>query len=190
MTDHRKERIMMKKTREMFVAAANLSLVRALCGGKIEVYASEDCTIVAGFVGKRAKPSMYYRFSTVEKAAEYADKWVDEESKKIKKVEAANSLVVGDVLVSSWGWEQTNIDFYEVVKVSGSFVTVREIKCNVVSRNANGGNVVPVPGEFIGDPIRRKVVSGWIPINSYAGAKKADITDLGDVREYSFTDYA
>ena len=69
-------------------------------------------------------------------------------------------------------------------------MTVREIKRNVVSRNANGGNVVPVPGEFIGDPIRRKVVSGWISINSYAGAKKADITDLGDVREYSFTDYA
>lgn len=181
---------MMKKTREMFVAAAKLSLVRSMCGGKVEIYASEDCNVVAGFVGKRAKPSMYYRFSSVEKAAEYADKWAADEAEKIKKDEEASSYVVGDVLVASWGWEQTNIDFYEVVKVSGSFVTVREIKRKIVSRNISGGDVVPVPGEFIGDPIRRKVVAGWISINSCIGARRAELTDLGDYRQYSFTNYA
>ena len=181
---------MMKKTREMFVAAAKLSLVRSLRGGKIEVYANEDCTVVAGFVGKRAKPSMYYRFPTVEKAGAYADKWVAVEDEKFKKDEEANAYVVGDVLVASWGWEQTNIDFYEVVKVSGSFITVREIEKKQVSTNMNGGAVVPIPGAFKGAPIRRKVSAGWISINSCVGARKAELTDLGDFREYSFTNYA
>ena len=32
------------------------------------------------------------------------------------------SLRVGDILYSSWGWEQTNIDFYQVIAIRGSAV--------------------------------------------------------------------
>ena len=30
--------------------------------------------------------------------------------------EFRRSLRVGDILYSSWGWEQTNIDFYQVIR--------------------------------------------------------------------------
>lgn len=171
---------MMKKTREMFVAAAKLSLVRALCGGKIEVYASEDCTIVAGFVGKRAKPSMYYRFSTVEKAAEYADKWVAEESEKIEKSAAANAAVkVGDLFVASWGWEQTAIDFYVVASVSGSMVSLKQLKARKEYSGSMVGKSYPIFGSEGDSPIiRRKLLAGGsratVKINSCAFADCAD----------------
>lgn len=173
---------MMKKTREMFVAAANLSLVRTLCGGKIEVYASEDCTIVAGFIGKRAKPSMYYRFSTVEKAGAYADKWVADEAEKIKKAEAV-SAKVGDLFVASWGWEQTAIDFYVVVSVSGSMVSLKQLKARKEYTGSMVGKSYPIFGSEGDSPIiRRKLLAGGsraaVRINSCAFADCADANDV------------
>ena len=34
----------------------------------------------------------------------------------------------GAILVDSWGWDQTNIDFYRITKRSGDFVTVEKLK--------------------------------------------------------------
>ena len=40
--------------------------------------------------------------------------------------EFRRSLRVGDILYSSWGWEQTNIDFYQVIAIRGSAVDLRQ----------------------------------------------------------------
>ena len=41
---------------------------------------------------------------------------------------------VGDLFVSSWGYEQTNVDYYQVVSVHGkSSVRVREVRPQLVS---------------------------------------------------------
>ncbi len=37
-------------------------------------------------------------------------------------------IVVGTIFVSSWGWEQTNVSFYQVQAVRGGFVIVRELQ--------------------------------------------------------------
>ena len=34
----------------------------------------------------------------------------------------------GDIFVSSWGYDQTNVDFYEVVKVAAKTVTLIPIE--------------------------------------------------------------
>lgn len=52
----------------------------------------------------------------------YAEEIRAEEPKEEpKKKETANALgvKVGDVFVNSWGWEQTNIDFWQVVELKG-----------------------------------------------------------------------
>jgi len=41
--------------------------------------------------------------------------------------EFRRSLRVGDILYSSWGWEQTNIDFYQVIAIRGSAVDLRQL---------------------------------------------------------------
>ena len=42
-----------------------------------------------------------------------------------------DTVSVGDVFVSSWGYEQTNVTFYQVLSVHGKkTVTVREIRAN------------------------------------------------------------
>ncbi|MCO4921779.1 hypothetical protein M1V64_25450 [Escherichia coli] len=42
------------------------------------------------------------------------------------------TVSVGDVFVSSWGYEQTNVNFYQVISVHGKkTVTVQEIRASV-----------------------------------------------------------
>ena len=52
---------------------------------------------------------------------------------------------VGDVLVSSWGYDQTNIDFWRVVGLTASGKSVRIVPAGqrVVERFTGGERVVP-----------------------------------------------
>ena len=81
---------------------------------------------------------------------------------------------VGDILYSSWGYDQTNIDFYEVRKVTGSMVVIQELEKRVVRDWGHTVNVVPVPGQYKEAPLRRKFGPSWrgdsyaVSINSFA----------------------
>lgn len=43
-----------------------------------------------------------------------------------------NQFQLGDVFVESWGYEQTNIDFYQVIKVNKASVILKKIAYNTV----------------------------------------------------------
>jgi hypothetical protein len=72
-------------------------------------------------------------------------------------------LEVGDIWNSSWGYDQTNVDFYQVVKVTAKTVTVRKIgkeTCELTGRFT--GTVTPVIDSF--DPRKaemRRTVRTW-----------------------------
>lgn len=86
----------------------------------------------------------------------------------------------GNILVSSWGYDQTNADFYEIVGRTSSMVLIREIDKKVVSQTETSARVVPVPGKFIGPVMKKKPTPGFRPntirvnINSYSGASTWD----------------
>ena len=55
-----------------------------------------------------------------------------------------HTLVVGDVLVSSWGYDQTNVDFYEVRRCVGKTeVEVAKAPSVVVSESVGAERVIP-----------------------------------------------
>ena len=60
------------------------------------------------------------------------------------------SLRVGDILYSSWGWEQTNIDFYQVVAIRGSAVDLRQLDQRTTEDGYMCGTTVPLPDVFKG----------------------------------------
>lgn len=86
-------------------------------------------------------------------------------------------MKVGDILKSSWGYEQTNVSFYQVVKATAKMLTVRRIGSEMESdaELSMSGKVVPKVGVFMegsrSEELRRKVLDGdTIKINSYAYA--------------------
>jgi hypothetical protein len=75
-------------------------------------------------------------------------------------------LKPGVILVSSWGYEQTNVDFYRVASVKKSTVTLEQLTNKVVSSDAwSSGRVIP--GDDIKAITKHIVRSACIRINSY-----------------------
>lgn len=136
------------------------------------------------FVGRAIKPTWQYRFRNAEQRnAEVVAtfKRVSEraEYKATKKAELAaikHDVKVGDIFKSSWGYDQTNIDFYEVTAVSGKTATFCAIKALADSDGYLSGNCVPAPGSFKGTPFKKLIQytsatsDPHIRINSFSNA--------------------
>ena len=78
---------------------------------------------------------------------------------------------VGDFFYTSWGWEQTNIDFYEVVALGAKSVKVRQVGVKVVEDHTSQEAVVPAAGHYIGE-VETKVLrpygeKGALAFSSY-----------------------
>ena len=92
---------------------------------------------------------IWYGYSTEEEAkaaiegkTASAAKAEPKATKKAEKPQAVNKfgVQVGDIFHSSWGYEQTNNDFFQVVELVGSSsVRVREVCPELVSREAMCG---------------------------------------------------
>lgn len=88
-----------------------------------------------------------------------------------------NMPKVGDIFVSSWGYEQTNIDFFKVVAVSKSGGPgVKIVKLGKVFLKQKPGQeydvpVMPNEGDVKSEPVSKRISKeGSIKISSYSYA--------------------
>jgi hypothetical protein len=63
-----------------------------------------------------------------------------------KTVKNELGIRVGDFFVSSWGYDQTNIDFYKVVAVTAKGVRVQPWQSHVVDSESFHDRVIPGSG--------------------------------------------
>jgi hypothetical protein len=63
----------------------------------------------------------------------------------------------GDILNTDWGWEQTNVEFYQVVKATEKSVWLREIDNKATySSKTMSGDKTPIPGKFVNATILKR----------------------------------
>ncbi len=137
-----------------------------------------------GYGGKRSKPDFNYIFRNQERRDDYVSKYIEglRESQEYASKRRADrskphSLKVGDILYTSWGYDQTNVDFYQVVEVIGKCtVVIREVGQKTI--DGFGGpseKVVAVKDSFIGEPMtKRSNSTNSVRIASYASASPWD----------------
>jgi hypothetical protein len=148
------------------------------------------CLVVYG--GRRSKPDAHEAFLTeAERQAEIDNRTryhAELAARRAKEKSAVNPFAVGDILASSWGYDQTNVDFYQVLKVTKKGVTIRAIGCDSVegSEGFMQDSAVPVKGRFLAnkEPMRKRVgfcftcndeePRAYVMIESYAYAYKWD----------------
>lgn len=140
------------------------------------------------FKGESGKPVSHYYYGSEKHRQETIDKQKtsadNQEKYKAERKTARQNLVnpfaVGDILYSSWGYDQTNIDFYEVVGTTDKSVRIEKIgKSSVPNDDPYNIHVVPDTSHR-GGVVKLKRVSsvsddgksGWISLNSYSGASK------------------
>lgn len=99
---------------------------------------------------------------------------------------------VGKIVEFSWGYDQTNIDYYLITKRSKQFVTLQAIAARQVPRASDPwmtGHSVPDPDHPLPKPAIRRKVAVWdgkergIAIESYGWA------DLWDGKPSNWTSY-
>ena len=177
----------------------------ATCKSLIKKFETEGLELtldVAGTTARCVRPSkrsrlgyvsvFHFYFRSTERMFEFCDKHLaDLEAKKEYKAKRAaekkeriemarNSVIVDDIFVSSWGYEQTNVDAFQVVEKKGNAsVVLRPIACRAVKgtemSHGMAQNVVPVHNTFIGEEtITKRITEYGIWIDSYSRAFQWD----------------
>jgi len=173
----------MRMSREFFIPSKYSEKVERE-GVQAEVYLTDgdNGPVAKGFGGKRSKPDFFLRFKSEERRQEYVDKYLDDLERRIQekkaRQEAKNnfemSLKVGDILYSSWGYDQTNVDFYQVVELVGKkSVKIRAIGAMVDSSDFGADYLKPVKDKFLNDGdgmLKRVNQYNSVRIASYASA--------------------
>lgn len=125
--------------------------------------------------GKSKRPKRY-SFRT----AEHRQQWLDREKasqdagerfkiqrqaeRDQRKAAMAEQIQVGTLLCYSWGYDQTNVDFFQVVARKGSAVWIRPIGGRVVpgSEGFMSNTIMPARDQFASDkPAVRKIITAY-----------------------------
>jgi hypothetical protein len=152
-------RLMTKADRQQYRAAtipANaIRDPRSNEHAEVYSYATAGAFYAIAFTGTAGRPAWHYRFgkesareariadlfAAVERAQEY------KQSRKVKQ--GAHDVKVGDVFRCSWGYDQTNIDYYQCVELRGTqTMIVREIQQESQETLSMQGECVPIPGKW------------------------------------------
>lgn len=127
-----------------------------------------------GYYGNCKKHDFYYQFLNKDSMKSYIDDWFktckmrcEDEERHRKEMAKPNSFQEGDILYNSWGWEQTNIDFYLVVGRTDKTIKIRQIEAERKESAplAMSGTTMPVKvdGEYrfaSEEVLTKKVVKG------------------------------
>lgn len=110
------------------------------------------------FAGKASKPLVHAMYRTENQAMAEVRQWVTirtrhAEEKALRSQERRNyvpEVSLGDIYVCSWGYDQTNVDFYQITGISttGKSVMVRRIESRVASSSSGQDMVLPVKDRF------------------------------------------
>ena len=68
-----------------------------------------------------------------------------------------SQIQVGSIFRCSWGYDQTNVDFYQVTKLNPASVVVREISKTTVGDGMMCGKATAVKDSFIGEPMVKRI---------------------------------
>jgi len=138
----------------------------------------------AALVGKRDNPDFHYLFRSLSQFQQSLAELVASRKSYVqhkreqlqKRKNFQHTYKEGDILYSSWGYDQTNVNFYQVVGVSGKQITLREILDRTVRSEQGDEYVAAIPGMFRGGPPITRIPNmyGGVRINDVQSARLWD----------------
>lgn len=162
--------------------------------------------------GRAFRPTKHFCFRTrarrarwlrdlAQAAQAHADELVKRRAERKETMAKPHGLQVGSVMVSSWGYEQTNVDFYQVTALRGQRgATLRKLQSRREHRGGVGsmcGTAWPLVDQFCGsDELRVLIRPGdVVRLRSYSTATKAEVMGFDDAgavlyRGHGYSEYA
>ena len=146
-------------------------------------YTRNGNVCAVAFHGRALKPDWQYRFRSIDDRDKRIHDFIDGRkvrAESMAKYKAdrtkARALQVGDILESSWGYDQTNVDFYEVTALIGKLsVDLRTLAQSSTSTGDMTGHCTPRPGVYTSPPVTKRVTNGGtVKVRSFAWARPWD----------------
>lgn len=143
----------------------------------VYTYEAHDALFAIAYSGKRRKADFRYRYGTEERRAQaiqnfftnkLAVKAIKAERKAAQKSARAEFLAqikAGTILYTSWGYDQTNVDWYQVITVKGCAVTLRPISGSLTENGFMSGTTVPTPDAFTGEAINKIARGAYLSVD-------------------------
>jgi hypothetical protein len=144
--------------RARFSHSENVALYLCdLSGAEAYTYTLNGRFIIAAFTARSKKPVFHYAFldetGRTERMQDFFSAQIRSEKRKIEaRAERFNyevKLKEGDILYTSWGWEQTNVDFYQVIRVIKKKIIVRKVAKDYTETQYMAGYSTPIYGFFV-----------------------------------------
>jgi hypothetical protein len=149
---------------------------------------NEDRPTVKIWRGKAFKPYANYYFPNMIRREQFIRDAVkaEEERQATKEKykqdrkgspELLEQVKPGTIFSCSWGYDQTNVDFYQVVERRGYMVTLREIGCKSIEETSWASDKrIAVKDAFLknAEPFKKKLQfhnkEPYVSMNSYSSA--------------------
>ena len=128
-------------------------------GAEAYFYQQRGKYAVAAFNSRSKKPIFHFLYQTEDDCIEVIKDFflnernlkADRQLRRLERFNYVNELVVGDILYTSWGYDQTNVDYYQVTRVIKKKIAVRPIRSDYFQLTYMSGESIPVPNQFIGE---------------------------------------
>ena len=161
----------MKMDREFYIPKAEgmETVTRDGIDAIVYVYEVKGRPHACMFGGKRSKPDSHYYYRSVEARDKAVEDYFDglqvsidrkaayKAKQKAEKEKSVESIKVGDIFEGSWGYDQTNIEFYQVVEKKRVTCKIQKIGQKVVEETQGCDYVRPNPEVKCGKPVTKRI---------------------------------
>lgn len=137
-------------------------------------YDSRAKTILTAWAGRSNKPVLRYYYESPAAALKAVRELVEETAKAnayaaehkaeqaSRKAKMLEKIQVGTILCYSWGYEQTNIDYFQVVDRTKASAKLRKIAAEKVADTGPfSSRVKPVRDQFVSDEVITKRINAY-----------------------------
>jgi hypothetical protein len=157
----------MQMTREFFIPKGAIKVADKNSDAVVYLYERIGKLFAMAFLPKGQKPAFHHSYRNPQSREKHvrdffagvtAHKAMIVERRKARS--APHTVEVGTIFYSSWGYEQTNVDFYQVTALVGTtMVEVRQIGADSKTTGHDTGTCVAVKDSFLerSKPTRHKV---------------------------------
>jgi hypothetical protein len=134
---------------------------------------------VIAYGGKRNNADFHYSYRSIDAAHEKIEQWFggleshrEYIAKSRQERQKPHTFVVGDIVSNSWGYDQTNVDFYRVTRISPSYVWLQPIGGNCDQNGFMSGRTVADPSHDLNKPVEMHRATGnYVSMKFGSGSK-------------------
>lgn len=165
-------------TREFFIPKDPSKVIDKPELDSIVFYVDGLYPVALGFSGRRNKPDFNRRFKSLDDRERYTERYFErltqirltkirwKAEKKQAHAKFLAALKPGVILCDTWGWEQTQVEFYKVLEVKGSKVKIVELSQIRDGEPTSWASDRVIPGAECGKPEWKTARGAGIKINS------------------------